>query len=176
VSEERIAEVLGIDVKSVYRKRDLLKGICPEAVELLRDKPISHEALKELRHVKPMRQIEIAELMVTTNNYRSPYAKCLILATDPDQRVETPPGNGKQRLRPADAARIEQEMRHLTEDLRQVEATHGRNVLNLVIVTGYLKKLLGNEQVVRYMSLHYPELLDQLRQVATTASLDGNAA
>jgi ParB-like chromosome segregation protein Spo0J len=35
VTEERIAAALNIDVRSVRQKRDMLKGICPEAARLL---------------------------------------------------------------------------------------------------------------------------------------------
>ena len=41
VLEERIAKTLNVDVAAVRRKRDLLTGVCPEAVELLKDKRIS---------------------------------------------------------------------------------------------------------------------------------------
>ncbi|MGB0766279.1 MAG: ParB/RepB/Spo0J family partition protein, partial [Phycisphaeraceae bacterium] len=61
VSEERIAETLDVDVKAIRGKRDLLKGICPEAVDLLRDRRASPTAIRELRRVKPLRQIEIVE-------------------------------------------------------------------------------------------------------------------
>ena len=38
VSEEKIARTLNINVKNIIQKRSLLDGICPEAVELLKDK------------------------------------------------------------------------------------------------------------------------------------------
>src|SRR5688500_1910320 len=63
VSEERIAATLDVDVSNIRQKRDLLKGICPEAVGLLKDQPATAGALRELRRVRPMRQIEMAELM-----------------------------------------------------------------------------------------------------------------
>jgi hypothetical protein len=46
---------------------------------------------------------------------------------------------------------MEREMENLSHDLRSVENSHGRNVLNLVLVVGYLKKLLENVRVVRYL-------------------------
>src|SRR5208282_2675247 len=38
VWEERIAKTLDVDVAAIRRKRDLLEGICPEAVQLLKEK------------------------------------------------------------------------------------------------------------------------------------------
>ena len=39
---------------------------------------------------------------------------------------------------------MEWEMESLNQDFRLIEESHGRNVLNLVLVVGYLKKLLDN--------------------------------
>ncbi len=63
VGEDRIARALDVDVQTIRQKRDLPEGICPEAVQLLREKRACANALRELRKAKPMRQIEIAELM-----------------------------------------------------------------------------------------------------------------
>jgi ParB-like chromosome segregation protein Spo0J len=69
VTEERIAATLSVDVKSIRLKRDLLTGICPEAVVLLKDKNVTTKGLRELKRAVPMRQIEMAELMVAANNF-----------------------------------------------------------------------------------------------------------
>jgi RepB plasmid partitioning protein len=37
VSEDKLANVLNLDVKSIKRRRTLLVGICPEVVELLKE-------------------------------------------------------------------------------------------------------------------------------------------
>lgn len=41
VSEEKIARALNLNVANIVRKRNLLDGICPEAVELLKDKMVA---------------------------------------------------------------------------------------------------------------------------------------
>ncbi len=56
-------------------------------------------------------------------------------------------------------------MGNLSQDLRSVEDSHGRNVLNLVLVTGYLKKLLENVRVVRYLSQHCGEILAEFQKI-----------
>ena len=89
VSEERIAKTLNVNVETIKRKRDLLTGICPEAVELLRNRRVSAGAIREIKRVKPMRQIEMAEVMVASDNYTAAYAKCLVLASSPDQLLES---------------------------------------------------------------------------------------
>ena len=88
VSEERIAKALSVDVAAIRRKRDLLDGICKEAVQLLKEKRASTGAFREMRKVKPMRQIEMAELMVAANNFSASYAQCLLAATPQEQLLE----------------------------------------------------------------------------------------
>ena len=88
VSEERIAKTLDVDVAAIRRKRDLLEGICPEAVQLLKEKRASNGAFREMRKVRPMRQIEMAELMVASNNFSAHYAQCLFAATPTEQLLE----------------------------------------------------------------------------------------
>src|SRR5690606_29007522 len=66
-----------IDVASIRKKRDLLTGICAEAVELLRGRPANAVTFGQLRKVRPMRQIEMAELMCASSNFSVSYAKCL---------------------------------------------------------------------------------------------------
>jgi len=45
-------------------------------------------------------------------------------------------------LTPDDVARVELEMKSLARDFKLIETSHGKNVLNLVLVVGYLRKLL----------------------------------
>src|SRR5579871_206210 len=40
-SEERLAKALSLDTKAIQRRRTLLVGICPEVIELLKDKSIN---------------------------------------------------------------------------------------------------------------------------------------
>ena len=51
---------------------------------------------------------------------------------------------------------MEREMESLSKDFKKIEEIHGKNVLNLVIVVGYLKRLLDNVRVVRYMARPTP--------------------
>jgi ParB-like chromosome segregation protein Spo0J len=171
LSEERIAKALSLDIAAIRRKRDLLDGICPEAVQLLKEKRASAGAFREMRKVKPMRQIEMAELMVAANTFSASYAQCLLAATPQEQLLEPDKPKDVRGLSPEDMSRMEREMENLGQDLRSVEDSHGRNVLNLVLVVGYLKKLLENARVVRYLSQHCAEILAEFQKIVETKSL-----
>ena len=171
VSENRIASCLDVDVSTIRHKRDMLEGICDEAILLLKDRSATSQAFRELRKVKPMRQIEIAELMCAASNFSVDYVKCLVAATPLDQTVDGNRPKEFQHLSPEDAARMEQEMVTLSRDFRLIEESHGRNTLNLVIITGYLRKLMENNRIVRYLAQTYPEILSEFQKLVDSRNL-----
>ena len=87
VSMERVAAALNMPVHVVKASMNLLKGIHEQAADLLKDKNISPPAIRLLKKVNGMRQIEIAEMMVTHNNFFTGYAEALVLGTSKDQMV-----------------------------------------------------------------------------------------
>ena len=56
----------------------MLSGISSEVAELLKDRPIGHYTFQKLRKMKPIRQLEVAELMVSANNYTFSYVNALL--------------------------------------------------------------------------------------------------
>jgi hypothetical protein len=172
VSEERIAKVLKVDVASIKQKRDLLKGICPEAAEILKNSRVSLGVFYYLRKVKPMRQIEIAELMVISGNYSIPYAKAMFTATPSEMLLEPEKHTAVRGLSPEQIAKMEREMEGLQRDLKVVEESHGNQVLNLVLARGYLSKLFTNARVTRYLDQHHTDIYRELKSMTEGTSLE----
>ena len=171
VSEARLARTLNLDLDRIKQKRDLLDGICPEAVVLLRDKKASAGALRELRKVKPMRQIEMAELICASHTYSVGYAKCLVAATPQDQMLEPDHPKEVRGLTADDIARMERELETLGKDFKIIEESHGKNTLNLVVVIGYLKRLLDNVRIVRFLSQNHHELLMEFQKIVESRTM-----
>ena len=179
VSEERMANVLSLDVATVRKKRDLLDGICSEAVELLKTHRATPGAIRELRRVAPIRQIEMAELMVGVNDFSVAYAKSLVSMTAQEHLLQGETSKRDVGMRPEDISRIEREMESLEGDFRTIQDTHGRNMLNLVVSVGYVRRLLENASVVKYLSRKYADLLAELERTVENTDLrdgTGNAA
>lgn len=171
VSEPRIARSLDVDVGTIRQKRDMLDGICREAVQLLKDRRATDKAFRELRKVKPMRQIEIAELMCAASNFSVGYAKCLVAATPAEQLLDGDRPKELGGLSPEDISRMEHEMESLGREFKVIEESHGKNVLNLVLVVGYLRKLLDNARVVRFLSSNHPEILVEFQKLVEAKHL-----
>ncbi len=83
-----MAKALNLDIKTLRHKKTLLNGICPEAVDLLKDKHVPEHTFFILRKMNPMRQIEAAELMVAMNRFTTNYARSLLAATPQSQLVD----------------------------------------------------------------------------------------
>ena len=176
VSEERIAAALDIDVKSIRRKRRLLDGICPEAASLLRDRQCPYQTFGCLKKMKPLRQIEVAELMVAVNNFSVSYAKSLLLATPQDQLQDLGKTEPASVEASAQLARIEKEIANLRQQFALIEESYATDHLNLVIVRGHMEALCGNERVARYLSRNHGDIFEQLQKVVNSTSIVGETA
>ena len=75
------------------------------------------------------------------------YIKCLVAATATEQLVETDRPKEIRGLTPDEIARMEREMESVGREFKLIEESHGKNVLNLVLVVAYLRKLLENARV-----------------------------
>jgi ParB-like chromosome segregation protein Spo0J len=156
VPEDRIAKTLNLSLATIRENRSMLRGICPEALELLKDKHVAMQTFREFKRVKAMRQIEMAELMTASATYATAYAKALVAMTPRDQLVEVHRPAKEGAAKPRDLARIEHETRSLEKDFLLAEDAYGRTVLELTLARGYLKKLLDNGRVVRYLAQKHP--------------------
>lgn len=172
VPEERLAKALNIDTKLIHRRRTLLTNICPEVVELLKDKTVNPVTFDVLRKMRPLRQIEAAELMMTAGNWTASYAKALLAATKQSDLNKPDQPKRIAGLSAEQMARMEREMATLHQDFKQIESSYGDDVLNLVIASGYLTKLVGNVEVERYLAQHHEEILKGFRSVIAATSLD----
>lgn len=175
VPEEKLARALNVDVKAIKRRRNLLDGVAPEVVEILKDRAVNPVAFDALRKMKPMRQFEVAELMVSAGNYTSAYAKALLAATRQGDLANAAKPKKVAGMTAEQMARMEREMESLMQDFKALEASYGDDVLHLVIASGYLSRLVGNAEIERYMRSRHPEILEEFRAIIAAASLDRSA-
>jgi len=171
VSEERIAKTLNVNVETIKAKRDLLTDICPEAVELMRNRRTSAGAIRELKRVKSMRQIEMAEVMVASNNFTSAYAKCLVMASSPDQLIESSQQRTPDGMENQDVSRLQREINNMEHEFKLVQEEYGQNMLNLVVVVAYMRSLLDNAAVVRFLSQAEPAMLAEFQKIMEQADM-----
>jgi hypothetical protein len=168
VSEERVANALNVDVRSIREKRDMLKGICPEVAKLLEGRRLSVRAFAVLRRMKPVRQIEAAEHMIASNNFTLPLLKAILLITKTEMLSDSQPK--KANTRPdGEAYSLVREHQGLVRDLKTVEASFGSDMLTLAVSLKYLERLMKNVKVKQYLERTCPETLVVARELLQDA-------
>ena len=166
VKPERIAKALFMPMHTVNTLINLLDGINAEAANILKDKQISAEAIRWLRKVTGVRQIEIAELMVATNNFTKSYVAALVMGTDPDEKLPAAEPKKKTGMTAEDMARLEREMEALEKDFKSIEANYMENMMSLTLARGYIKRLIENSRVAKHLREHHGELLPEFETIA----------
>lgn len=168
VRPERIAAALSLDPSEVRSLMTLLDGINEEAAELLKDKNVFPQTLRMLRRVTGVRQIEIAELMVIANNFARGYAEALILGTPKDQLVNGAESKKKAGMSAEEIGRMEREMESLERDFKAIEGAYAENMMNLTLARGYIRRLLDNGKVVRFLSGNHSDVLAEFERIAAS--------
>jgi ParB-like chromosome segregation protein Spo0J len=147
LTEERIAASLRVNISVIRRKRDMLDGICHEAVQLLQTRKVGAASFFLLKRMKPERQVESAKHMIASSVYSATFVRALLTATKSDMLV---------------SQRRAHESEALLKDLKNLEVDLGREALTLTVFRGYVRKLLGNPRVKRYLEREHQDILDAL--------------
>jgi hypothetical protein len=167
VVEERIAATLNVDVAAIKKRVRMLDGICPEVVEMLRDRKLSLELFPVLRKMKAIGQIATVELMVLRNDYSVSFAKTRLAISPPALLCET--SNTRQLKANADAADalLGEDTDGLIQNLRAIEETYGADILTLTVTCAYLKRLFSEASITRYLDQHHPGTMETLKTIVS---------
>ena len=122
--------------------------------------------------MKPLRQMEAADLMTTVGNYTGSYARALLAATRQADLVKSDQPKRVAGMTVEQMARMEREMDKVQRDLKGIESRFGEDVLALVVASGYLGKLVRNAGIKRYLTKHHPEILAEFESIISKASHD----
>jgi ParB-like chromosome segregation protein Spo0J len=163
LTEERIARSLHVDISSIRRKRDLLNGICEEAVELLHTRKVSARVFYILKKMKPLRQVEAVEHMIASSIYSATFVKALLYTTKAELLVDRAKARSNSILPEITKHLFSQESETLLRDLKGLEAELGREALTLTVFQAYVTRLLKNARVLRYLERKHPEILGVLQ-------------
>ena len=165
VAEQRIAKALDVDIAFLRAKVRLFHGICAEVIDMLKDKPIPMNAVTILKRMLPLRQIEAVELMVAMNKFTASYARSLLAATPQTQLVEPAKPKRVQGLTERQMQLMQRESVSLDRQFRLIEQTYGTDHLDLVLVNGYVARLIANARIAKFLTQHHAEVLDAFRRI-----------
>lgn len=172
VTPEKLAIALEVNISLIQKKLNLLEGVCPEAAELLRDQNFSADIGAVLRRLKPTRQVECVELMVSANSITVVYARALMAATPSNMLVGEVKPKKLAGVSADQMAKMEREMGNLQEQFKLAEQSYGQDILNLVLAKGYLAKFMANEAILRYLTKKHPDVLNEFDSIVRMVTLD----
>jgi ParB-like chromosome segregation protein Spo0J len=165
VSEEKLARALNLEIKTIKNKRYLLEGICSEAIDLLKDKAVTEQVFRVLKKMKAPRQITVAMLMNDQNKFSSNYAKALLEATPTHQLVNKGKPTKETPAILARQARLEEESLALSEEIGSLKDQYGTAMVDMTSVQAYLKRLLVNEAVAKYLREFNEPIYDKFKEI-----------
>jgi hypothetical protein len=166
VSEEKLARTLNLDISTIRNKRYLLEGICPEAVELLKEKSVPEQVFRVLKKMKAPRQITAAMLMNDQNKFNSSYAKALLDATPANQLVNKGKPKKETPATLARQVRLEEESLALSSEIGSLKEQYGTAMIDMTSMQAYLKSLLGNEAVAKFLHEFHGPIHDKFKEIA----------
>jgi hypothetical protein len=143
---------------------------------MLHDKPAATNTFTALRKMAPVRQIEAAQLMVAMNRYTVTYAQSLLAATPSEQLIAPKKRRLPTGLTPDQLDLMQRESMNLDRQFRVAERTYGEDHLDLVIVRGYVTKLIANQRVRKFLRQSYGDILSELERIAETPSETRNSS
>ena len=171
----KIAEALGLESPGIHGDRRMLNGICREATEILKDTACPMAVFDILRRMSSRSGRSRPRVHGRTEQL---HRDCQgALAATPDHLLTDP-----RKKKPGDAtseqfARMDRELASLQAKVKLVEETYGVDNLHLTVAKGYIRRLLANARIVRWLSLQRPEYLSEFQSIAELENIDiGQAA
>ena len=171
VSEDRLAKALNVNIRTIKQKRSLLDGICTEAVQLLKDRDCPGYTFEVLKKMKPVRQVEVVELMIALNNFTRSYAKATLIATPSDLLVRASKSKNFKGVSSEQIAQMESEMSRLQQQINLISDNYGTDHLNLVLTTRYVTSLMKNSKILRYLEQNHAGITTELQQISGAVSI-----
>ena len=138
----------------------------------LTSRKLRRSLVRVIRKMKPTRQVECVELMLSSNNLTVAFARAMLVATPANLLVGETKPKKMEGVTADQMMKMEREMGNLHEQFKLIEQSYSQDMLNLVLARGYLGKLLGNEAVFRFLSQKHPDMLGEFGGIVQATSLD----
>ncbi|MDB5714339.1 MAG: plasmid stablization protein ParB [Sphingomonadales bacterium] len=169
VLEERLASPLKIQIPNNHDMLRHLDGICNDVIILLRDHHVAINTFRQIRRLKPMRQIAVAETMIALNCFSISCAKSFVASSPRSEFVNTG-ARSRRGLTGEQLERMEKKSTNLERKFKVIEQEYGTDHLDLVFAIGYLCRLIDNVRLVHHLARHHPQILAEFQEIAQLRS------
>jgi RepB plasmid partitioning protein len=158
-----------------WRGKRNISELCPEALEMLKNRALSSDTFEILQRLTPTRQVEVVRLMKSSADYSIAFARALLAATT-REGLAVP--DRPKRIRGVSSEEMNQmacAMRVRNAHFEVAQMSYADDVLRLVVACGYVSRLIRNERVQHYLLQRHPQMLGTLRSIVATRSLDSSS-
>ena len=170
VPMEKIAAALGIDIKTLKDKKNLLENIHPDVVEMFKTCKISSKTFDYLRKMKDIRQIEVARFMCNANNFTAPLAHHFWVDTKPEMlRVQPLKRNAEDIEK---LASLENAIGKIHKEYRLIYGDFGKHVAKLQVVQAWVRGIFGNARAQKFLEKQYPDIARRLGELVDLTDLN----
>lgn len=172
VSLNKLEAVLGITADTLQSKFNLLNGICDETATILAEKHVPYTVFNVLKKMKPIRQIEVANIMTALNNFTRKFALSLLHTSLPEHLINPKTASSEQQDVRKNIERLEREMASVQIETQKLEEHYAANNLKFSITKSHIESLLNNTKVLHWLIDNEPEYLNELKKISNINSLN----
>lgn len=164
VPEQVLADVLGLEPRTVRRKAQLLRGIAPAAGDLLARADCPLAVYETLRRMTADRQVEAAALMAAQGRFTLPFAKALLAASRPEDRRPSRRTSGAA-VTHEQMQKVQRELDGLQSQLKSTDERFGLDALHFTLALGHISKIMQNQQLYSWLAYQRPEYLEEFSAI-----------
>jgi hypothetical protein len=113
----------------------------------------------------------MADLMTSAGTYSATYVRGLFMTTRKDELVDPKKPKKVRGAKPEDLARLERELQAVEQSYRLLDDTYNENLMLLTIARGYLRTLLKNVRIVRYLTQKDRDVLAEFQRIVESTVL-----
>jgi len=170
VSMEKIAAALGLDVRSLRQRQNLLDNIHPDVIEMFKTRKIPSKTFAYLRRMKDMRQIEVAQFMCNSNNFTAPLAHHFWADTKPDMLRVQPTKTNEADI--AKLASLENAIGKIHKEYKVIYGDFGRHVARLQVAQAWVRSIVANALARKFLERHYPDILRRFSELVDLTDIN----
>jgi len=164
LADEELAKPLNINVGTIRLRRNLLSGICKDAVARMKDYPFSQPAIRTISKMQPTRQIVVVNRMIEMNSFSLKFA-LQMLATTPQNLLVHQKPKYMEHFNAQTIAQMDMELAQSRTQQEDIREQLGIVNVQLTRLSTYCEKLLRNRLVTQYLKKHRTQELTDMQEL-----------
>jgi hypothetical protein len=170
VPMEKIACALGIDIRTLESKKNLLENIHPDVIELFKTVRVPRKTFDHLRKMKDLRQIQVATFMHNANNFTASIAYHFLLDTRPEMLRGQPPRRSFVDIEKQ--ASLENSISKIQQEYKMIYGDFGKHVARLQIAQAWVRGICKNTMARRFLENNYPGILCRFDELSELTDIN----